>query len=75
MFSVRAQPVELPAEVPEAESDSDSGVGSPMDEGVTDAAATAAVVQAEEGKLRLVKEVNVWEAGVNTLDPFTFKTC
>lgn len=74
MFSVRAQPVELPAEVPEAESDSDSGVGSPMDEGVTDAAA-AAVVQAEEGKSRLVKDVNVWEADVNTLDPFTFKTC
>lgn len=71
MFSVRAQPVELPAEVPEAESDSDSGVGSPMDEGVTD----AAVVQAEEGKSRLVKDVNVWEADVNTLDPFTFKTC
>lgn len=44
-----SQPVDLPAEVPEAESDSDSGVGSPMEEAGTDATTTAAS-QAEEGK-------------------------
>lgn len=37
-----------PAEIPKAESDSDSGVGSPMEETGTDA--VTAVVPAEEGK-------------------------
>ncbi|XP_046690492.1 claspin isoform X1 [Silurus meridionalis] len=39
-------PVDLPAEIPKAESDSDSGVGSPMEEAVTDA--TTPVIQAQE---------------------------
>lgn len=42
------QLVDPPAEVPRAESDSDSGVGSPMEEAGTDA--TTAAVQAGEGK-------------------------
>ncbi|KAM9494718.1 claspin [Clarias gariepinus] len=40
--------VDLPAEIPQAESDSDSGVGSPMEEAVTDAA--PAEVHAEEAQ-------------------------
>ncbi|MCJ8746404.1 hypothetical protein PDJAM_G00141280 [Pangasius djambal] len=40
--------VDLPAEVPKAESDSDSGVGSPMEEAGTDA--TTAAVHAEEAQ-------------------------
>lgn len=42
------QPVDLPAEIPGAQSDSDSGVGSPMEEAVNDT--TTAASQAEEGK-------------------------
>lgn len=64
------QPVDLPAEIPEAESDSDSGVGSPMDEAVPDA--TAAASQAEEGKSSFVEDVNTWEGNVpymNSLIP------
>lgn len=37
-----------PAEIPKAESDSDSGVGSPMEEAGTDAVTD--VIQTEEGK-------------------------
>lgn len=46
------QLVDLPAEIPQAESDSDSGVGSPMEEAVTDAA--PAEVHAEEGEHRFI---------------------
>ncbi|MCI4392166.1 hypothetical protein PGIGA_G00142770 [Pangasianodon gigas] len=45
---VSERPVDLPAEVPKAESDSDSGVGSPMEEAGTDT--TTAAVHAEEAQ-------------------------
>lgn len=42
------QPVDLLAEIPKAASDSDSGMGSPMEDAVIDA--NTAASQAEEGK-------------------------